>query len=462
MLSFEAGAVLGIVAVLVVVIFAVFSRLKIASPDQALIVVTKKKSDDGSGLTTSTKIVTGGRVLVLPFVQKAYPLSLQSHQLDMSTTAQTSNGITLVVDAVAMIKVDGKEEMIRAAAQRFLSDQSKIQTSTTAVLSGSLRSVIGGLDVTAIIRDRAAVASAVLEAVSEALSKQGLALDTLQIQEIRDTDGYIHNIGRPEAARVKQEADIADVKADQASNEARIMSEKVVMERTRELKLRAAEIQKETDEATAIAEAAKPRETAIQKLRIVEAQQQTAVQETALKEAQLNAEVRKVADANAYQVETAAAAAANATISAANAEREARQSLASAVAAEGAAEATSIEAKGRAEAVVILERAKALESQSQAVLAQDLIARLPELMGTMANAYSGIDNLTIVSADGPSKITGDMVGNVKGVIEMVKDTVGIDLANLLTGAVTGKVTGNAIGNSLSNEPSPIVSKIIED
>lgn len=455
MLSFEVGAVLGIIAVLVIVVFAVFSRLKIASPDQALIVVTKKKLDDGSGLTTSTKIVTGGRVLVMPFVQKAYTLSLQSHQLDMSTTAQTSNGITIIVDAVAMIKVDGKEEMIRAAAQRFLSDQSKIQTSTNAVLSGALRSVIGGLDVTSIIRDRAAVASAVLEAVSEALSKQGLALDTLQIQEIRDTDGYIRNIGRPEAARVKQEADIADIRTVQASAEAKIVSDKVVMERTRELNIREAEIQKETDEAKAVAEAAKPRETAIQKLRIVEAQQQTAVQETALREAQLNAEVRKVADADAYQVETAASAAANATVSAANAS-------AAAVEAAGKAEATAIEAKGRAEAVVILERAKALETQSQAVLAQDLIARLPELMGTMAAAYSGIDNLTIVSADGPSKITGDMIGNVKGVMEMTKDVVGIDLASLLTGAVTGRVTGNAIGSSLSHEASPIASTIVKD
>lgn len=453
--GFEVGAVLGIVAVLVIVVFAVFSRLKIASPDQALIVVTKKKSDDGSGLTTSTKIVTGGRVLVLPFVQKAYTLSLQSHQLDMSTTAQTSNGITLIVDAVAMIKVDGKEEMIRAAAQRFLSDQSKIQTSTNAVLSGALRSVIGGLDVTAIIRDRAAVASAVLEAVSEALSKQGLALDTLQIQEIRDTEGYIHNIGRPEAARVKQEADIADIRTEQASKEAKIVSDKVVMERTRELNIRTAEIQKETDEAMAAAEAAKPRETAIQKLKIVEAQQQTAVQETALREAQLNAEVRKVADANAYQVETAATAAANATVSSAKAS-------AAAVEAAGKAEATAIEAKGRAEAVVILERAKALETQSQAVLAQDLIARLPELMGTMAAAYSGIDNLTIVSADGPSKITGDMIGNVKGVMEMTKDVVGIDLASLLTGAVTGRATGNAIGNSFNNEANPTVSNIGKD
>lgn len=442
-------AVSGIIIAVVVIISVVVSRLKIASPDQALIVVSKEKDGEG-GLSNSTKIVTGGRVLVLPFVQKSYPLSLASHQLNITINAQTSNGITLSVDAVAMIKVDGKEEMIRAAAQRFLHDQDKIRTSTTEILSGSLRSVIGGLDVTAIINDRAAVSSAVLEAASEALSKQGLALDTLQIQEIRDNDGYIHNRGRPEAARVQQEADIADVKAAQASAEAKINSEKIVLERNRELTLRAAEIKKETDEAQAIAEAAKPRESAIQNLRTVEAQQLTAMKEADLKEAQLNASVRKVADASAYQVEAEAKAKANATILEANAQRDSRKSIADAIEAEGLADAKSIEARGLAEANAIEARGKALEVQSQAVLAQDLISKLPEMMQTMANAYAGIDNLTIISADGPSKITGDMVGNVAGTMQMVKDTVGVDLVSMINGTVTGKATGSAIGKSLTH------------
>jgi flotillin len=478
MFSFLSPLVVGIAGIVLAVIIVaviVVRRYRIANPDEAII-VTGRRGKNTQDLT-GQKVVTGGGVFVLPFVQKSFQLSLRSRQLSITTTAQTQNGITINARAVAVVKVGGTEEMIRAAAQRFLSQQEEIESSTQEVLSGSLRGIIGGLTVESIIRDRSALASAVLGAAEEALTKQGLVVDTLQIQEINDTQNYINNIGRPEAAKVSREADIADVEAQRAAEEAKIDAQQIILEKNRALKLREAAIQQETDQARAAADAAKPREDAIQRQKIVEAEEVTAQKEASLREQQLNATVRKEADAEAYRVKTIASANADAAASQAagqaraavsaaeadkqrrelnaaameregKAEKENRTALADATRAEGQAEADAIAARGNAEAAAIQARAEALAQQSQAVLAQDALKALPLIAHELALGYSAIDNMTIVSADGANKVTGDIVGNIKGVTEMLKDATGIDVASLVTGIAGGTAAGRAVGAEL--------------
>lgn len=458
--------VFGAVVALVLIALVIIKRYRIAKPDEAIIVTGGKgKEVATAGGTTrdlsGQKVVTGGGVFVLPFVQKSFTISLRSRRLSITTEAQTTDGITMQAQAVAVVKVGGTQEMIRAAAQRFLSNSDEIDESTQEVLSGSLRSIIGGLTVLQIIRDRAVVAQSVLEAAEEALTKQGLVVDTLQIQEIRDGADYIQNIGRPEAAKVRQQADIAETNAYQASEEAKIAAEKVLLDRNRELKLRQAEIQAETDKANAQAQAADPLEQAIQQQAIVEQQQITAQREVALRTEKLNADVRAVAEAEAYRLEALAKAEATAAVSAADgraqavereglAARAARIAASEAVAAEGRAEAEAIQAKGTAEAVAVEARARALETQSQAVLAQELIHRLPEIAGEYAQAIAGIDSMTVVSADGTAKVAGDAMGNLKGLLEMARETVGVDLVGMLNGVVTGSAAGAAAGRAASS------------
>ncbi len=434
--------IFGAVIALVLIALIIVKRYRIAKPDEAIIVTggKGKRVVDVDGQETrdlsGQKVVTGGGVFVLPFVQKSFTISLRSRRLSISTEAQTTDGITIQAQAVAVVKVGGTQEMIRAAAQRFLSNSDEIDESTQEVLSGSLRSIIGGLTVLQIIRDRAVVAQSVLEAAEEALTKQGLVVDTLQIQEIRDGADYIANIGRPEAAKVRQTADIAETNAYQASQEAKIAAEKVLLDRNRELKLRQAEIQAETDRAIAQAAAADPLEQAIQRQAIVQEQEVTAQREVALKKEQLNAEVRAVAEAEAFRVQELARAEAAASLAAAEADAKALE-------VKGLAEAKAIEAKGLAEAQAIDARARALEAQAGAVLAQELIHRLPAIAHEYAQAISAIDTMTVVSTDGSSKVAGEAMGSLKGLLDMARDTVGVDLAAMLNGAVTGGAAGAA-------------------
>ncbi|MEB4615206.1 flotillin domain-containing protein, partial [Leucobacter sp. M11] len=138
------------------------------------------------------------------------------------------------------------------------------------------------------------------------------------------------------------------------------------------------------------------------------------------------------------------------------ANRAARIAAAEAIAAEGEAEARAIQAKGVAEANAVEARAAALETQSQAVLAQELIHLLPSIAAEYARAIGSIDNMTVVSADGASKVAGDAMGNIKGLLEMAKDTVGIDLVGMLNGVATGSATGAAAGRAARSEPAEFV------
>lgn len=447
--------IFGAIIALVLIALIIVKRYRIAKPDEAIIVTGRRSRSDApqgiEGDTSGQKVVTGGGVFVLPFIQKSYTLSLHSRRLSITTEAQTTDGITIQAQAVAVVKVGGSQEMIRAAAQRFLSNADEIDESTQEVLSGSLRSIIGGLTVLQIIRDRAVVAQNVLEAAEEALTKQGLVVDTLQIQEIRDGADYIANIGRPEAAKVRQAAEIADTNAYQASEEAKIEAQKVLLDRNRELKLREAEIQAETDRAAAHARAASPLEDAVQRQAIVEQEQLAAQREVKLKEEKLNAEVRAVAEAEAFRVEALAKADAAASVAAA-------EGRARAIQVEGDAEASAIRAKGIAEAQAIEARASALEQQSQAVLAQELIHLLPAIAKEYASAIGGIDQMTVVSADGTSKVAGEAMGGIKGLLDMARDTVGIDLAGLLTGVATGTAAGAAAGRSSARASVPRVTQ----
>lgn len=452
--------IVGGILVLVIVAAILIRRYQIAKPNEAIIVTGGKGKEvvDEEGKTTrdlsSQRVVTGGGVFVMPFVQKSFKLSLESRKMDLNTEAQSKDGITIAAKAVAVVKVGGSSEMIRAAAQRFLGNEDQIKGSTEEVLSGSLRALIGTLTVEQIMNDRAAVAQKVLEAAEEALTKQGLVIDTLQIKDVRDDQDYIANRGRPEAARVRQLAEISETRANQAAQEERIAADRVILDKDRDLQLRRAEITKETDRAQAVAAAARPLEEAMQQQAIVDQEQITAQKRVALKEQQLNSDVRAVADAEAYQAEKEASAQARANVLRAQSEKDARIAQAEADKEVGLAQAAAIEAVGAAEAKATKARGDALAEQAQQVLAQELIKVFPEIVKNYASALGGIGNMTVVSADGASAVAGQTIGGIKGVLEMAHETLGVDLTSIVNGAVTGSAAGSAAARAKLNPSRP--------
>jgi len=478
-------AIVVAVVVLIIVLLVVLSGIKVAKPDEAIIVTSRQRTLKGEDTPTENagqRVVFGSRVFVKPIVEAHFKLSLRSRQLNVQATAQTRDAITIKVNAVAVVKVGGSESMVRAAAQRFLNQQDQIETSTEEVLSGSVRSIVGQLTVTEIITNRSALQGQVLEAVRESLDIQGLQIDTLQIKEIDDDNGYIRDLGRGEAARVKQVAEIAESVSRQASEEARISADQAVAESQRKLDLRNAEIQKETDKARAEAAAAAPLAEAIAQQEVVAQQEVTAGKRVGLRKQELDAEIRAAADAEAYAVAKNAEASATAAVAAANADRDSRKSSAEAIEAEGIAErnrrrsaaealeaegiaeknrriaaadalraeglaeADAIRARGAAEADSSRAQAEALEERAEDLLRQQIIAQLPSIVRAASEPLAAISNMTVISSDGTG--SGQVGQNVASQLatstQIIKDLVGIDISEIVTGRATGQAAGEAI------------------
>ncbi len=299
----------------------------------------------------------GGGVFVIPFIQRLFIMDLSSRRISVTIRGAVSGqGIKLNVEGVAIVKVGGNEDSIRAAAQRFLSQQDEIETFTQETLAGSLRSIVGSLSVEQIIRDRAAFAQRVADEAEASLTGQGLVLDTFQIQDITDDGTYLNDLGRPEAARIQQTAAVAEAVARQEAENARINAQQLIAIRERELLLKQAEIKAETDAANAQAAAAGPLAQADRDQAILTEQEKVAIRQAALKDRQLDTEVRKPADAARYRLETEAEARKNSAIFQANAEK-----VAAIARAEGEAEKARLVGVGEKSRRTALAEAEAIE-----------------------------------------------------------------------------------------------------
>ncbi|MER6526465.1 SPFH domain-containing protein [Streptomyces sp. NPDC001508] len=463
-------AVIGVVVLLVLLGLVVVTRYKVAGPSEAFIVTGrrgKKATDPETGRVftdnSGQKVVVGGGVFVVPFVQQKFSLDLSSRHIPVAVRgAVTLRGVKANLDGVAIVKVGGTEDSIRAAAQRFLMQQDGIVGFTQEVLSGALRAIVGRMSVEDVIRDRAAFAGQVAEEAEASLSGQGLVLDAFQIQDITTEGSYLEDLGRPEAARARQEADIAEAVARRAAEQARLKAEEEIAVAQRTFALRQAEIKAETDEATARAAAAGPLAEAARRQEILTQQEKVAERQAALTDRQLDTEVRKPADAQRYAAEQDAEAKRVARVKQAEAERLAgiaaaqaeaerarltgegekqrRSALAEAVRLEGAAQAAAIGATGEAEAEAMRKKADAFAQYGDAAVLQMLVEVLPHVVAKAAEPLGAIDKMTVISTDGASQLTRTVADNVAQGVELLGSTTGVDLAELLKG-LTGRVVG---------------------
>lgn len=484
-----AGA--GVALLLLIFALVVVSRIKVAGPNEAFIVTGRKgkriQSADGvrSHDLSGQKVVMGASVFVLPVVQKLQVMDLSSRRIHVEITGAVSKqGIRANLQGVAIVKVGGTEDAIRAAAQRFLHQQAEIEEFTREVLAGSLRSIVGRLTIEEIIRDRAAFASNVAEEAEHSMTNQGLVLDTFQLQDIVAEGSYLQDLGRPEAARVLKDAAIAEARARQEAEQERLLAEEAIAVAQRTLELKKAEILAETDAAKARSAAAGPLAEAERQQAILTEQQKVAERNAELKERQLDTEVRKPADAARYKVEQEAEASRNAAVLQADARRQStiaqaqaeaeqarlmgegerarraalaeanaiegakegeaeqrrRTAIAEAIEREGHAEAAAILAKGQSEAEALQRKAEAFTHFNEAAVLDLLVRMLPQIVSAASEPMRGIDKMTVISADGAGSLTKSVASNVAQGLQLGKDLTGVDLAALLSRLGTGGTT----------------------
>lgn len=469
-------AVVGVVVLLVLLALVVITRYKVAGPSEAFIITGrrgKKSTDPVTGQISTDnsgqKVVVGGGVFVVPFVQQKFTLDLSSRHIPIAVRgAVTLRGVKANLEGVAIVKVGGSEDAIRAAAQRFLQQQNGIVGFTQEVLSGALRAIVGRMSVEDIIRDRAAFAGQVAEEAEASLSGQGLILDAFQIQDITTEGSYLEDLGRPEAARAKQEADIAEAIARRASEQARLKAAEEIAIAERTFYLKQAEIKAETEAAAAKANAAGPLAEAARRQEVLAEQEKVAERQAALTDRELDTKVRKPADAARYRAEQEAEARRIALVKEAEAEAERsrltgqgeklhRAALADAVRIEGEAQAASIAAKGAAEAEAMQKKADAFARYGDAAVLQMLVEVLPQVVAKAAEPLSAIDKLTVISTDGASQLSRTVADNVAQGVELLSSTTGVDLAEMLKGITQRGATPKA--GTPATEPTTTNGKI---
>ena len=411
------GIVAGGAFAALVVLIALFKLMwRVAEPNEALIISGSNHKTEGLSEGMGFRIVTGRGTLVLPGVQAVRKLSLDLNETQLSVECVTHQGIPLKVRGVVIFKVGDDFVSIANAARRFLDQQKLMSERVHIVFAGHLRAIVGGLTVEDMIRDREKLTGQARSACGTEMEKLGLIVDSLQIHEIEDPTGYIKNLAAPHAAAVQRDARIAQAEANRLATEAEQMAAARMSEATRDSEILQAGYQAERDKASAKARQAGP-------LAEAGAKQEVVVQETRVaelvahrREQQLQADVRKPADATAYEKRTLAEAERDARISAAQAEaketelasaatatatRLTGEAEAAAAQAKGLAAAEATRAQGLAEAESIKARAAALAENQEAVVAQQLAENWPEIVQAGASAFGNVDQMVVLNgADG--------------------------------------------------------------
>jgi len=413
---------LGVVAILLVVL--VFrSMWRIAEPNEALIISGRAHRQRSAEPSLGFKVTTGGGTLVLPGIQAVRRLSLDLRETDLQIDCVTHQGIPLRVRGVVIYKVGDDLVSIANAARRFLDQQNQMDQRVHNLFAGHLRAIIGNMTVEEMIRDREKLTQLTREHAGTEMEKLGLIVDSLQIQEILDPTGYIQNLALPHAAAVEREARIARAQADREATEKEQQAEAQKALARRDTQIQQAGYQAEVDQASALAKQAGPLSDATARQKVVVEETRVAELEAERTEKQLLVDVRKPADAKAYEQVTLARSSREAHIHEAEARaREievqaqadaARVKLAAAAQAErvkvegdaeahatqarGRAEGESIRARGTAEADTIKARGDALAGNQEAVIGQQLAERWPEIVEAAAKPFGDIDQLIVLN-----------------------------------------------------------------
>ncbi len=427
-----------------------------AGPNEALIVYGFR----------GPRVIKGHGTVIFPMVENCRELSLELMSFDVAPQQDlyTKQGVAVTVEAVAQIKVRSDQASILTAAEQFLTKTPPQREGLIRlVMEGHLRGIIGQLTVEQIVKEPEMVGERMRATCAEDMSKMGLEVISFTIKEVRDKNDYIANMGKPDVARIKRDAEMAtaDAERDTAIKRATALRESAVAkaqadqerviaetasatrqaEAQRDLEIKKAEYAEQSRRQQATADKAYELQTNVMlqqvtaeqvKVQQVEKEGQIKVQEAEIlrHEKELIATVLKGAEIERQRIENLA----NAEKARLTTEAEGR---AAAIRSQGEAEASIIFQKGEAEAKAMTVKAEAYQGWNQAAVVDKLLTNMADVVRAMAEPLSKVDKITIVStgndgAAGVNKITGDMTKIAAQVPALFEALSGMDIKQLMS------------------------------
>jgi flotillin len=449
--------VAGLLVLAVIMIMMTLAKMyRKAGPHEALIIY---------GTGSEARIVKGSGTIIWPMLQTCKELSLELMSFDVAPqqSLYTQQGVAVTVEAVAQIKVKSDPISIRTAAEQFLTKRPEQREGLIRlVMEGHLRGIIGQLTVEQIVKEPEMVADRMRSTNASDMAKMGLEVISFTIKEVRDKNEYITNMGRPDIARIRRDAEVATAEAERdiaikraeatrasavakaQADQERVFAETASLakqaEAERDLDIKKASYLEMTKKAQATADKAYEIETNVMQQQVVaesvkvmqierEAQVKVQQAEIARREFELIATVLKPAEIERQRIETIANAERQRLIS----EAEGR---ASSIRAQGEAEAEIIFKKGESEAKAMNVKAEAFQEYNQAAVLDKLITGLPEVVRALAEPLGKVDKVTIVStgngdAAGAYKLTGDVTKIAAQVPALFEALSGMQVSELL-------------------------------
>lgn len=475
--------IVGIVLVIAVIaILATMSYVK-CPPDHAFLI---------SGPRKDLKIISGKAGFRIPFIERLDKLYLGAIGVDVKTRSAvpTAEYINVFVDSNVNIRVSSDPQLMAIAAKNFLNQKREvISAKAQEVLEGNVREIIGQMKLTEMVSDRQKFAKMVLENAAPDMAELGLEIVSFNVQNFKDENGVIDDLGIDNVEQIKKAAAIAksDAKRDVAmreaenqrqANEAQVQAATQIAEQNNALDIRAAELKSQSEVKRAAADMAYKIQEADQKKALdvtatnaeiakMEREVELQKQKIELKEKELDAVVRKEADAQLYKTQKMAEAdlikrqkdaeakayeeiqkaeaeqrAATARAEAMKAEAEARkyaaEQEAAGIAAKYQAEADGIRAKGLAEAEGIDKKAEAQKKMGEASVLEMYFQAMPLIAKAVAEPLSNVDSITMYGEGNQAKMVQDITTTMSQIMAGVKDSTGIDPQALLAGFIGGK------------------------
>src|SRR2546423_1009811 len=207
-LAMEIWIIAGLMVLALLLLMSMFAKLyRKAGPHEALVVYGFR----------GTRIIKGHGTVIFPMVENCRGLSLELMSFDVAPKQDlyTRQGVAVTVEAVAQIKVKSDPESILTAAEQFLTKPPEEREGLIRlVMEGHLRGIIGQLTVEEIVKQPEMVGDRMRSTCAGDMNKMGLEVISFTIKEVRDKNEYISNMGRPDVARIKRDADVATAEAE--------------------------------------------------------------------------------------------------------------------------------------------------------------------------------------------------------------------------------------------------------
>ena len=469
------GIGIGIIVAILLIVFVLMSYVK-CPPDMVYLI---------SGLKKEPRIIVGKATLRIPFFERVDKLTLELIQIDVRTSrVPTSDFINVDVDAVANVRIPNNPELIQVAARHFLNqDSNYIAGNVQQVLEGNMREIIGQMNLIDLVNNKQLFSQKIQENAKDDINNIGLEIVNLNVQSCTDDNNAIEDLGIDNLVKIQKtakiakaesekEIKIAEAKADEEGAKARAEADAKIAEQQKELALKKSQYKIEQDNKKAEADAAYGIQKAQQMKTVNEAQVAAEVakaekmtelkeREVALKEKELDALVRKQADAEKYASEVKAQADklvrqqeaeaslieaetyAKSKVAEAKAEKEAAELEAAGIRAKLEAEAAGkkaileaeaggIRAKVLAEAEGIEKKAEAQAKMKEASIVEMICQALPQIAKEVSTPLNNIDSITMYG-DQSSKLIESGTQNIDKILKVANDSLGLDLKSLIAG-----------------------------